>query len=98
MAPFPISSAVASMDLIRRPLRDLLRQLPSLPVTAAGAPDFADPDLLVSLAESGELTYRSCMAGFRLSDCANNARSATIDDGMTFTPGTASPRTGRSVG
>jgi hypothetical protein len=27
MAPFPASPAAASMDLIRRPLRDLLRQL-----------------------------------------------------------------------
>ena len=66
MTPFPVSPAAASMNLIRRPLRDLLRQLPCLPVTASGRPDFAeaDPDLLVNLAESAELALQIVHGGF----------------------------------
>ncbi|AXL50894.1 hypothetical protein DSC91_003301 [Paraburkholderia caffeinilytica] len=52
--------------MIRRPLRDLLRQLPSLPVTEGGQPDYvaADPDLLVRLAESAELALQIVHGGF----------------------------------
>ncbi len=66
MGSFPVSPAAASMDLIRRPLRDLLRQLPSLAVTASGEPDYAetDPDLLVNLAESAELALQIVHGGF----------------------------------
>ncbi|MBN3802173.1 hypothetical protein GXB81_03765 [Paraburkholderia sp. Ac-20336] len=66
MAPFPVSPAAASMNLIRRPLRDLLCQLPSLPVTASGEPDYAeaDPDLLVGFAESAELALQIVHGGF----------------------------------
>lgn len=66
MGTFPVSPAAASMNLIRRPLRDLLRQLPSLVVTASGEPDYAetDPDLLVNLAESAELALQIVHGGF----------------------------------
>ncbi|MBN3803187.1 hypothetical protein GXB81_08985 [Paraburkholderia sp. Ac-20336] len=65
MAPFPVSPAAASMNLMRRPLRDLLRQLPCLPVTASGKPDYAeaDPDLLVNVAESAELVLQIVHGG-----------------------------------
>lgn len=36
MAPFLVFTAAASMKLIRRPLRDLLQKLPSLPLTSTG--------------------------------------------------------------
>lgn len=66
MQTFPTPPAAASMNLIRRPLRDLLQQLPSLPVTASGEPDYAeaDPDLLVNLAESAELVLQIVHGGF----------------------------------
>lgn len=66
MTTFPVSPAAASMNLIRRPLRDLLRQPPSLPLTASGAPDYAeaDPDLLARLAESAELVLQIMHGGF----------------------------------
>lgn len=62
--PCPI--AMASPDLIRRPLRDLLVQLPALPVTESGQPDYAaaDPDVLVSLARSAELVLQIVHDGF----------------------------------
>lgn len=63
MAPFPISATAVFMNLIRRPLRDLLRQLPSLSVAASGEPDYADPDLLVNLAESAELVLQIVHGG-----------------------------------
>ena len=83
MAPFPISPAAASMDLIRRPLRDLLRRLPSLPVTAAGAPDYAeaDPDLLVSLAESAELGLQIVHGGFSAIGLLQSHTAQQIEDG-----------------
>lgn len=76
MAPFPISRSAAYINLIRRPLSDLIRQLLSLPLTASGEPDYveADPDLLLSLAESAELRCRSCIAGFPQSACFRPAR------------------------
>ena len=66
MALFPVSPATATMNLIRRPLRDLLQLLPALPVTASGEPDYAEanPDLLVSLAESAELVLQIVHGGF----------------------------------
>ncbi|WP_028229072.1 hypothetical protein [Paraburkholderia ferrariae] len=66
METFPVSPAAASLSLIRRPLRDLLRQLPSLPVTASGEPNYAeaDPNLLVNLAESAELVSQIVHGGF----------------------------------
>jgi hypothetical protein len=59
MKTSPISPAAVSMNLIRRPLRDLLRQLRSLPVTESGEPAYAeaDPDLLVRL--QGAPNWRS---------------------------------------
>jgi hypothetical protein len=57
---FPAAPQMASPDLIRRPLRDLLTGLPALPVTESGQPDYAaaDPDVLVSLARSAELVLQ----------------------------------------
>ena len=66
MTSFPEAPAEASMNIIRRPLRDLLRHLPSLPIGASGEPVWAaaDPDLLVSLAESAELVLQIVHSGF----------------------------------
>lgn len=63
---FPASPQMASPDLNRRPLRDLLAGLPSLPVTVSGQPDYAaaDPDVLVSLARSAELVLQIVHDGF----------------------------------
>jgi hypothetical protein len=57
---YPIAPGLASTNLIRRPLRDLLIRLPSLPVKPTGEPDYADadPDRLVELAESAELVLQ----------------------------------------
>ncbi len=83
MAPFPASSAPASMNLIRRPLRDLLRQLPSLPVTVSGEPDYgaADPDLLVSLAGSAELVLQIVHGGFSAIGLLQSYTAQQIEDG-----------------
>lgn len=61
-----IASQMASPDLICRPLCDLLRKLPLLPLTETGIPDYvsANPDLLVGLAESAELVLRIVHDGF----------------------------------
>ncbi|PLZ00066.1 hypothetical protein CY652_23010 [Burkholderia sp. WAC0059] len=57
---------MASLDLIRRPLRDLMAGLMQLPVRPSGEPDYdeADPDVLVRLAESAELALRIVHDGF----------------------------------
>jgi hypothetical protein len=83
MAPFPVSPAAASMKLIRRPLRDLLRQLPSLPVTVPGEPAWAeaDPDLLVNLAESAELVLQIVHGGFSAIGLLQSHTSQQIEDG-----------------
>ena len=62
----PVSVAMASPDLIRRPLRDLLAGLSALPVTESGQPDYAaaDPGVLVSLARSAELVLQIVHDGF----------------------------------
>jgi hypothetical protein len=80
---FPVSPAAASMNLIRRPLRDLLRQLPSLPVTASGEPDYAeaDPDLLVGLAESAELTLQIVHGGFSAIGLLQSHTAQQIENG-----------------
>ena len=66
MEIFPTQAAAATMNLIRRTLRDLLPLLPSLPVTASCEPDYveANPDLLVSLADFGELALQIVHGGF----------------------------------
>ena len=63
---FPTAPQMASPELIRRPLRDLLAGLPLLPVNASGQLDYvqAEPDLLVQLAESAELVLRIVHGGF----------------------------------
>lgn len=83
MAPFPISPAAASMALIQRPLRDLLRQLPLLPVTQSGEPAWAeaDPDLLVSLAESAELGLQIVHGGFSAIGLLQSHTAQQIEDG-----------------
>jgi hypothetical protein len=83
MTSFPVSAAAASMNLIRRPLRDLLRQLPSLPVTASGEPDYAEanPDLLVSLAESAELVLQIVHGGFSAIGLLQASTAQQVADG-----------------
>jgi hypothetical protein len=83
METFPISPAAASMNLIRRPLRDLLRQLPSLPVTASGEPDYAEtnPDLLVNLAESAELALQIVHGGFSAIGLLQASTAQQVADG-----------------
>ena len=83
MAPFPVSPAAASITLIRRPLSDLLLQLPSLPVTASSKPAWAeaDPDLLVSLAESAELVLQIVHGGFSAIGLLYSHTSQQIEDG-----------------
>jgi len=63
---YPAAPEMASLDLIRRPLRDLLVGLLVLPVTERGQPGYAaaDPDLLIRLAESAELVLRIVHDGF----------------------------------
>ena len=53
----PIAPEMATPDLIRRPLRDLITGLARVPTTLSGEPDYSetDPDVLVALAESAEL-------------------------------------------
>lgn len=56
----PIPPEMATPDMIRRPLRDLIAGLAQLPTTRSGELDYdeADPDVLVSLAESAELAIQ----------------------------------------
>jgi len=84
MAPtFPVSPAAASMQLIGRPLRDLLRQLPSLPVTESGEAAYseADPDLLVGLAESAEQVLQIVHGGFSAIGLLQSHTSQQVEDG-----------------
>ena len=83
MAPFPVAPAAASMNLIRRPLRDLLRQLPCLPISASGEPVWAeaDPDLLANLAESAELVLQIVHGGFAAIGLLQSHTSQQIEDG-----------------
>lgn len=56
----PIAPEMATPDLIRRPLRDVITGLAQLPTKLSGEPDYdeADPDVLVRLAESTELALQ----------------------------------------
>lgn len=83
MGTFPTPPAAATTDLIRRPLRDLLRLLPSLPVTTSGEPDYAEanPDLLVSLAESVELALQIVHGGFSAIGLLQASTAQQIADG-----------------
>jgi len=83
MTSFPEAPAEASMNIIRRPLRDLLRHLPSLPIGASGEPVWAaaDPDLLVSLAESAELVLQIVHSGFAAIGLLQSHTSQQIEDG-----------------
>lgn len=49
----------------RRPMRDLLLQLPLLSVTPSGEIDYeaADPDLLVQIADNAEISMRTIHLG-----------------------------------
>lgn len=57
---FPESPTMASLDLIQRPLLNLIAGLAQLPVERLSEPDYAEaePDMLVRLAESGELVLQ----------------------------------------
>ncbi|MBO7837753.1 hypothetical protein [Burkholderia pseudomallei] len=61
----PIASEMATPDMIRRPLRDLIAGLAQLPTTPSGEPDYSetDPAVLVDLAESAELVLQIVQEG-----------------------------------
>jgi len=71
------------VSLIRQPVLDLLRQLPALPVTESGEPDYADadPDLLERLAESAELVLQIVHGGFSAIGLLQSHTSQQIEDG-----------------
>ncbi|KVN13903.1 hypothetical protein WT09_16810 [Burkholderia stagnalis] len=74
---------MASLDLLRRPLCDLLSRLPRLPVNESGQSDFAaaEPDLLVGLAESTELLSRIVHDGFSAIGLLNAVTAPGIANG-----------------
>ena len=80
---FPAAPQMASPDLVRRPLRDLLAGLPKLPVTQSGQPDYAqaEPDLLVQLAESAELVLQIVHDGFSAIGLLHACTAQQISDG-----------------
>lgn len=80
---YPDAPEVASLDLLRRPLRDLLSRLPRLRVNESGQPDFAaaEPDLLVGLAESTELLLRIVHDGFSAIGLLNAVTAPGIANG-----------------
>jgi hypothetical protein len=57
---YPIAPELASMRLIRRPLRDSLTLLPQLSSKSSGQPDYAETGAarLIALAESAELVLQ----------------------------------------
>lgn len=81
--PFSNTTAMASPDLIRRPLRDLLAGLPALPVTESGELDYAaaDPAVLVSLARSAELVLQIVHDGFAAIGLLHACAAQQIADG-----------------
>lgn len=56
----PIAPEMATPNVIRRPLRDLITGLARVPTTLSGEPDYSetDPDVLVDLAEAAELAIQ----------------------------------------
>ena len=66
-----------------QPMRDLLRLLPQLPVSALGQPDFdaASPALLVQLAESAEVLHNTFNLGVVAIGQLLADASPEIDDG-----------------
>lgn len=88
----PDAPAMSTLDLLRRPLRDLLAALPGLPMTDASVPDYAaaDPDLLVQLAGSAELILRIAHDGFSAIGLLYACTAAQIANGDIGTaPATA---------
>ncbi len=61
----PSAPEMATPDMIRLPLRDLIAGLAQLPTTPSGELDYdeAEPDMLVSLAESAEITLQILYEG-----------------------------------
>ena len=77
--------------ILRGPLRNLLRQRPSLLVTEGGRPDFvaAHPDLLVSLAEPAELALQIVNGEFSAIGLQQSNTAQQIDDGEIWVSRTA---------
>ena len=67
----------------QQPMRDLLRLLPQLPVSAQGRPDFdaAPPALLLQLAESAEVLHNTLNLGVAAIGQLLAHASPEIDDG-----------------
>ena len=79
----PIVPQMATPDMIRRPLRDFIAELAQLPMTQSGEPDYAEaePDVLVSLAESAELTAQILYAGLASLGLLYSWPAYQIEDG-----------------
>jgi len=88
----PDAPAMVTLDLLRRPLRDLLMGLSLMPVTPSGQPDYgqAEPDLLVRLAESAELVLNILHGGFSAIGLLYACTAVQIANGdIGTTPATA---------
>jgi hypothetical protein len=75
----------ASLDTIRRPLKDLLAELPLLPVLLAGDPNYegADPELLLRLAEHAELSLQIIRGGVAAMGLLQPYAAQHIENGDT---------------
>lgn len=79
----PIAPEIASPDMIRRPLRDLLAGLAHIPTLPSGDPDYteADPDVLVQIAECAELTLQIMYDGLASMGLLYSLSAHQIEDG-----------------
>lgn len=79
----PIAPEMATPDMIRRPLRDLIAGLAQLPTTPSGEPDYdkAESDVLVSLAESAELSLQILYEGLASMGLLYSLSAHQIEDG-----------------
>lgn len=79
----PTAPQMATPDLIRRPLRDMIAALAQLPMTPSGETDFteAEPDVLVRLAESAELTLQILYDGLASMGLLYSLSAHQLEDG-----------------
>ena len=79
----PIGPQVVTPDMIRRPLRDFIAELAQLPMTQFGEPDYAEaePNVLVRLAESAELTLQILYDGLASLGLLHSLSAHQIEDG-----------------
>ncbi|ARL15316.1 hypothetical protein [Burkholderia pseudomallei] len=80
----PIAPEIATPDLIRRSLRDLMAGLVRLTPEPSGEPDFtnAGPDHLIHLAESGETALHILHEGLAAIGVMYAYTAAQITDGQ----------------